>query len=181
MILFKYHTILCHGAHTAGRNEDHGEEDKLKYTVFNKIQQGKTRQGWDTQEHRTDITPGWAHWRPLRTDTGEASRTDQGTPEPWRGRELWRPWRGVFVALASPLGPATTAGALLSPKKKILGGTYGAELRNSSPPWAKLRNRAIHRNRRPPWAKLGIWGPLRVISGTASISATDESPWTRQD
>ncbi len=44
--------VFCHGAHTAGRNEDHGDEDKLKYTVFNKIQQGKTRQGWDTQEHK---------------------------------------------------------------------------------------------------------------------------------
>ncbi len=44
--------VFCHGAHTAGRNKDHGDEDKLKSTVFNPTQQGKTRQGWDTQEHR---------------------------------------------------------------------------------------------------------------------------------
>ncbi len=33
-----------HGAHTAGRNEDPGDEDKLQYTVFNKIQQGSAGQ-----------------------------------------------------------------------------------------------------------------------------------------
>ncbi len=41
----------------------------------------------------------WALWRPLRTDMGEASRKDQGTPElrrPWRSLELWRPWQAVF-------------------------------------------------------------------------------------
>ncbi len=36
--------------HTAGRNEEHADEDKLKLTVFN---EGKARQGRaDTQEHR---------------------------------------------------------------------------------------------------------------------------------
>ncbi len=53
---FIYNAVIpitdCHGAHTAGRNEEHGDEDKLKYTVFNKIQHGKTRQGWGTQEHK---------------------------------------------------------------------------------------------------------------------------------
>ncbi len=41
--------------HTAGRNEEHADEDKLKLTVFNmdKARQGKARQGRaDTQEHR---------------------------------------------------------------------------------------------------------------------------------
>ncbi len=46
--------------HTSGRNEEHGDVDKLKLTVFNKgkarqgkARQGKARQGKaDTQEHR---------------------------------------------------------------------------------------------------------------------------------
>ncbi len=39
--------------HTPGRNEEHGDEDKLKLTVFNldrqgKARRGKARQGKDT-------------------------------------------------------------------------------------------------------------------------------------
>ncbi len=42
--------------HTAGRNEEHADEDKLKITVFNLDKQGKTRQG------RRTGTPGSNKW-----------------------------------------------------------------------------------------------------------------------
>ncbi len=38
--------------HTAGRNEEHAYEEKLNITVFNKIQQGKTRLGRNTGSNK---------------------------------------------------------------------------------------------------------------------------------
>ncbi len=49
---------------------------------------------------------------------------------PWRCREHRRPWLDGLHGLG--LGPATTAGTLLPPQKKILGETNGAIHRNSS-------------------------------------------------
>ncbi len=55
--------------HTAGRNEEHADEDKLKITVFNKSKQGKTRQGWHTE------TPGVTS----RPDGKELNRQELNT------------------------------------------------------------------------------------------------------
>ncbi len=45
--------------HTRGRNEEHGDEDKLKITVFNVSKQGKARQGKARQgKADTDRTSG---------------------------------------------------------------------------------------------------------------------------
>ncbi len=61
------------------------------------------------------------------------------------------------VALASPLGPGHYSRSHTTPHpQKNPWGTYGAKLRNSSPPWAKLKNRAIHRNWSQLWAKLDL-------------------------
>ncbi len=78
--------------------------------------------------NRSDSTPplllisigegGQTLWRPLRTDTEEASRTDQETPEPWRGREFRRPWQVIFVTLASSF-----TSALLGEKLGLNSGT----------------------------------------------------------
>ncbi len=44
---------------------------------------------------------------------------------PWWSWELWRPWQAVFVALASPLGPATKAWTIKPIPKKHLGELTG--------------------------------------------------------
>ncbi len=85
--------------------------------------------------HRSDSTPPlpegtWALWRPLKTDTGEASRTDQGTPETWRRRELRRPWLGALETIACGLHglilrPGLYDRILLAPQKNNLGRNWG--------------------------------------------------------
>ncbi len=66
--------------------------------------------GWGLRDGQTEL------WRQTWTALQDGGLRDRQT-------ELWRPWQVFLVALASSLGPATTAGALTlpPPQKKIHG------------------------------------------------------------
>ncbi len=73
--------------------------------------------------------------------SGEFSRAEE-TGQPRQNGELRRPWQVVLVAVASSLGPATTAGALLPPPQKIHGvarGYPGSPLRAKQTGQDKVR------------------------------------------
>ncbi len=132
---------------------------------------------------------------------GEASRTDQGTPKPWRSKEQEAmAGLGALEAMAGGLrglGLATRPGHqsrdYIAPPKKQLGELTGlVHLGLNSGTGALLglnsgtglsigtgvhsglgsESEALSRPDESTTALLGVRGPLRIYSGTASISAT---------
>ncbi len=52
--IYIYIYIYIVTVHTMGRNEEHGDEDKLKYTVFNVDKAGQTQTGTPGVTSRPD-------------------------------------------------------------------------------------------------------------------------------